>query len=85
MWHFSYGANMNYYTLAQRGVRVLSRDAAHIVDKNTRMVFTHRGGENLPQPASAGSKECRTASMHVTTDAQCCSANTLQYTTGMAF
>jgi gamma-glutamylcyclotransferase (GGCT)/AIG2-like uncharacterized protein YtfP len=57
VWHFSYGANMNYYTLAQRGVRVLSRDAAHIVDKNTRMVFTHRGGyatlETLQEPSTA--------------------------------
>lgn len=59
VWHFSYGANMNYYTLAQRGVRVLSRDAAHIVDKNTRMVFTHRGGyatlQKLPEEQTADS------------------------------
>lgn len=55
-WHFAYGANMNYETLARRGVKVKSRDPAFVRDPTMRIVFKHRGGystlERLPPSSS---------------------------------
>ncbi|GFR51346.1 hypothetical protein Agub_g13769 [Astrephomene gubernaculifera] len=51
---FAYGANMNFLTLARRGVRVLSRDPAFISDSAVRLVFKHRGGHATLERAEAG-------------------------------
>lgn len=44
VYHFAYGANMNFYTLARRDVKALSRDPAKLVSDRYRLVFKHRGG-----------------------------------------
>ena len=46
--YFAFGANMSYHTLAQRDVRVLSRDPATVVDRDIRLLFKHRGGTVTP-------------------------------------
>lgn len=46
--YFAYGANMSFETLARRGVRPVSRDAACVVDPGFRLVFKHRGGTWRP-------------------------------------
>ncbi len=43
---------MNRTTLLERGVRVLSRDAAMVASPNVHMVFKHRGGEPPSAPHS---------------------------------
>ncbi|GIL46584.1 hypothetical protein Vafri_3547 [Volvox africanus] len=52
---FAYGANMNFVTLARRGVKVLSRDPAFVVDPAVQLVFKHQGGYATLERAEDGS------------------------------
>jgi hypothetical protein len=54
VWHFAYGANTCFSTLARRGVRPVHRDPAFVADPAIRMRFRHRGGEHALGVGRAG-------------------------------
>lgn len=55
VFHFAYGANMNYSTLSKRGCKIQSRDAAVLADPAMKLLFQHRGGYSTVQRSHAPS------------------------------